>query len=255
MSKEIKIERVCDHKIIEDTVFIESDRKTININRDLAVSKSLQIKRNGFVISENSPEYGFKILGNTNSNRKKIELKRRQKSTDDFFELSYITSVSDCPKCEGLSYYFDYAVDELGRLVIINNEEKLLQDVIKGTLTIRGTNTYYPWYGTLLDALIGGKITNINNLKLLMAQDVESFLQNLKDLQDQQASFQEVSDEERIEQLISIDVTQPDFTNPTLVEISIIFRNRAGNIRDVRRIVDKNNQMKLYAQIQDKLKL
>jgi hypothetical protein len=255
MSREIKVERICDHKVVEDIAFIESDRRTINIIRDLAVSKSLQIKRNGFVISENSPEFGFKVLENKNSSRKKIELKKKQKSSDDFFELSYTTSLTDCPKCEGLSYYFDYAVDELGRLVLISNEEKLLQDVVKGTLTIRGTNTYYPWYGTVLDALIGGKITNIDNLKLLMAQDVEALLQNLKDLQDQQASFQEVSDEERIEQLISIDVSQPDFTNPTLVEISIIFRNRAGNIRDVRRVIDKNNQMKLYAQIQDKLKI
>lgn len=252
MSTEVKIETLCDHKIVEDLAFLEADRRTISIPRRVAVSKSLKLKRNGFLISPDSPEFGF-IVEELEPGIKKVLFKKPLKSQDDFFELTYITVAEDCPKCDGTSFHFDFAIDELGRAVVIEGEEKLTQDVVKGTLTIKGTNPYHPWYGTILNTLIGSKIADFEKLKLLISQDIQELFSNIKDLQIQQSEVQEIADKERIEQLISIQSARPDPSNPSLVTVSITYRNRAGNIREIQRVLDRNTA-RVFGTAQDRLK-
>lgn len=252
MSSELKIETICDHKIVEDLVFLEEDRRTLLISRRVAVSRSLKLKRNGFLIPPDSPEFGY-IVEELEPGIKKIFFKKPLKSQDDFFELSYITAVEDCPKCEGTSFYFDFAIDELGRAVIIQGDDKLTQDVVKGTLTVKGSNPYHPWYGTILDTLIGTKIADFEKLKLLISQDIQELFSNIKDLQIQQSEVQDVVDKERIEQLISIQSVRPDPANPSFVSVSITYRNRAGNIREIQRVIDKTTA-RVFGTIQDSLK-
>lgn len=239
MSTEIKIETVCDHKIVEDVVFLAADQRTIDISRRVAVSKSLQVKKNGFVIQPDSLEFGY-VVQEPTAGVKKIVFKKPIRSSNDFFELTYITVAGDCPKCNASSYLFDYAIDALGRVVLIRDNEKLLQDVTKGVLTIKASNPYHPWYGTILDALIGSKIADFERLKLIISQDVQELFNNVKDLQIQQVDVQDVTDKERVEQLISVNTVRPDPTNPTLVTVSITYRNRAGNIREIQRVIDKS---------------
>ena len=270
MSFDLKAEKICDHKIVQDLQFIQDDARTIPINRDVAVAKSLTVLRNGYLIDPNSPAFGYQLIDVDFNNNpldpfqnlptdippgKAIRFNNRQKSSDDFFELTYITSLADCPKCLGSGTYWDIALDKLGHEVVIENEAKLIQDVVKGTFTIRGSNAYYSWYGTLFEALIGGKLSDLNRLKLAMAQDVTAFFSNLKDLQNQQAKYQTLTDQERIEQLISISIQLPDQTNPSLVEVSIIFRNKAGNVKSIKRVVDRSNAMQVFSSVQDKLRL
>lgn len=252
MSSEIKIETLCDHKIVEDLAFLSEDRRTIPIARRVAVSKSLKIKRNGFLIQPDSPEFGY-FVEELAPGVKQVVFKKPIKSQNDFFELTYITVVEDCPKCEGTSFYFDFSIDELGRVVLIEGDAKLTQDVVKGTLTIKGSNPYHPWYGTILDTLIGTKIADFEKLKLLISQDVQELFSNIKDLQIQQSEVQDISDNERIEQLISIQSARPDSANPSFVTVSITYRNRAGNIREIRRVLDRNTA-RVFGTIQDRLK-
>lgn len=252
MSTEIKIETLCDHKIVEDLVLLESDFKTLLISRRVAVRKSIKLKKNGFIIPQDSPEFGY-FVEDVSAGIKKIVFKKPIKTQNDFFEISYITTTEDCPKCEGTSFLFDFAIDELGRAVIIEGDEKLTQDVVKGTLTIQGTNPYHPWYGTILNTLIGTKISDFERLKLLISQDIQELFSNIKDLQIQQSEVQDVSDKERIEQLISIQSTRPDPANPSFVSVSITYRNRAGNIREIQRVLDRNTA-RIFGTVQDRLK-
>lgn len=252
MSTDLKIETVCDHKVVEDVVYIADDQRTIDISRRVAAAKSLQVKKNGFVILPDSLEFGY-VVEEPTPGVKRIVFKKPIKSTNDFFELTYITVVGDCPKCNGSSYLFDYAVDALGRAVLVKDNEKLLQDVSKGVLTIKGTNPYHPWYGTILDTLIGSKVADFERLKLIISQDVQELFNNIKDLQIQQVEVQDVTDKERVEQLISVNTVRPDPSNPTLVTVSITYRNRAGNIREIQRVIDKSTA-RVFGTAQEQLK-
>jgi len=262
MSTDVKVETICDHRIVEDIAFLNDDMLTINVSRRIAVSKSLVIKRNGFVISPDSKDFGYYVedvpliglgVNRLSQTSKRIRFKKPLKSKDDFFELTYITALGDCPKCDGSSRYFDFAVDSLGRLVILKDNEKLMQDISKGILTEKGSNPYHPWYGTAISALVGAKLTDFQRLQLIISQDVQQFISNTKDLQNQQSDVQDLSDKERVEQLISVQTSRPDPTNPTLVTISITYRNRAGNIREIQKTVDKSTSQ-IFATAQDQLK-
>lgn len=258
MSYDLKAQVLCDHKVVEDIAFLNSDRVTVQIQRFLAVTKSLQVKRDGWVIPQNSAEFGWQLTNDPTSTQglKQIVMNKPQKSLDDFFELTYTTTSPWCPKCNGLNVYWDFAVDNLGQLVLINVEPKLIQDVIKGTFTIRGSNQFYPWYGTLFDALIGAKIVNFDNTKLIISQDVNQFFANLKDLQAQQAQIQEVDPQEALDSLVSLNVTQPSATlEPPYINVSIIFRNKAGNLQQIREVIDSRSQQVVYGDVRDKLLL
>ena len=242
MSQDIAIERVCDHYIVEDVAFINSDYRTIDLIRDLAATQSLILKKNGFVITSNNTAFPWALALSTNYiGNKAIRFVEVQKSNDDFYELSYTTSLAECPKCLGSGFEFDYSLDVLGHVVTVENEDKLLQDMVKGTITISGSNPYYKWYGTVVDALVGTKITNFTTIRVTVATDVQSLVDNLKDMQTQQAAVatQQVTLNEMINALLSITVTQPDPANePTLIEIAIVFSNMAGNIRMLTRTLD-----------------
>lgn len=285
MSQEISIFRTCDHYVTEDLTFINSDYRTITISRLIGNQRSFIVKRNGFDIDPDSEQFGFSLerdptyvdqygYGNSGpqGQRLMLKFKKRQKSNDDFYELSYYTTVGWCPKCNSLSIYFDWVFDDRGRLFMIKNEEKLIQDVIKGTLTVKGSNTYHTWYGTILDTLIGGKLANFSssqgissqrNLQVLLGNDVTTFLNNLKKLQLQQKSVQTVTDKELLDQIILISVQQNP-QNPGLVEISIKISNvdaskftkgvkNTNGIIEITRVIDKNNRLRVTGGLTDPL--
>lgn len=242
MSQDLNIERYCDHYIVEDIAFINSDAQTIDLIRDLASQQSLILKKNGFVIAQNNTSFPWMLANSVNYlGNKAIKFQYVQKSTDDFYELSYLTTLGTCPKCLGSGFEFDLSVDVLGHLVTVENETKLMQDMVKGTITIKGSNPYYTWYGTVIDALIGSKLANFTNIRVAVSQDVNNLVKNLKDMQSQQALIvgQNVTPNEMINQLISITVTQPDPNNePTTIQIAIVFDSQAGNVRVINRVID-----------------
>lgn len=248
MSFDINIDRTCDHKVVEDVVFIQPDYQTLIVGRDIAVANSLVVKRDGFLLDpkNTTSQYAFKVVSNSEyAASKVIRFNKRMKSNDDFYELSYITTLSDCPKCSGIGRYWDYVFDRLGEFNTLQNEAKLTQDMVKGTLTIKGSNPYFPWYGTVIDALVGGKLYNLSNIRLQVAQDVSKFVENLKNIQDQQAQLQTVTDNERIRQLLSVDVQQAVLTNPTVIQISITFSTKAGNIQRITKTFSTSPQFAL----------
>src|SRR5271154_5671828 len=163
MSYDLKAQRLCNHYIVEGLAFLQPDLITIKIPRAIAATRSLVLKRDGWIIPQNSTSYGWYLANDPTSgpaNLKQIIMNNIQKSSDDFFELSYTTTSAWCPKCNGLNVTWDFVVNKLGQLVLITDESKLIQDVIKGTFTVLGSNQFHTWYGTLFEALIGAKISN-----------------------------------------------------------------------------------------------
>ena len=243
MSFDFKVERTCDHYIVEDIAFINADNRTIDFVRSVASTQSLILKRNGFVIAKNNPAYPWILTNSANAGLKAISFTYVQKSNDDFYELSYTTSLLECPKCLGTGFVFDYSLDVLGQLVTVEKEDKLMQDVVKGVASIKGSNPYFVWYGTVIDSLIGTKITSLSVLRTAIARDVNTLIANLKDMQGQQKAIveQAVTPNEMIDSLISITVTQPNpVQDPTTVQAAIVVRSVAGNLRVINRVINVN---------------
>jgi hypothetical protein len=229
MSIDLKIFSVCDHRINKEIVQINSDYKTIKIPRILASSEvSMYINDNK--VDSKSLINGYslevdEIVGNFK--RYKIVFNKKRKALDDFYEISYSVLSNLCPKCTGLKLNNDISYNNLGLVNIVQNEEKLLQEVKKGLLTLIGSNPFHIWYGTNINKLIGSKIFNIDTLRAYLIQEVNLFLDKYLDIQIKQGQYQAVSDRESYYQTLLVDLV-PDEIDPTYWTLNIIFQNRTG---------------------------
>lgn len=167
---------------------------------------------------------------------KQIVFNKKQKALDDFYEVSYLTVATHCPKCNGLRIHNDLSFTNKDYLTV-ENEAKLFQDVLKGTLTELESDPDNPWYGTVLRSLIGEKIVSLEELRLRISKSIQEFITILIDLQNQQAQLQNVTNREAFFQILTLDVTV-DEDNPTLVEINLIYRNREGEDQIFNRTIE-----------------
>jgi hypothetical protein len=115
-----------------------------------------------------------------------------------------------------------------GDLVIANGDlkkvvdsEKLIQDILKMALTTAGSNPIHPWYGSFISRTLVGN-PNYNSILVQIGKSqLNTALQNLKDLQDIQIkSFQRVSADEQIAAISDISIIQNQ-VDPRLFDIVI----------------------------------
>jgi phage baseplate assembly protein W len=108
-----------------------------------------------------------------------------------------------------------------GQLQSVIDSEKLIQDILKICLTTAGSNPIHPWYGSFISRTIVGN-PNYNSMLIQIGKSqLNTALQNLKDLQDLQVkSFQRVSADEQIAAIqdISININNID---PRLFDVSV----------------------------------
>ena len=57
-------------------------------------------------------------------------------SQTDIVEVSYYVNASNCRKCHNWKIYDDFAFTEQGNLLLVDDEDKLAQDIEKITITI-----------------------------------------------------------------------------------------------------------------------
>lgn len=231
MSKDLKIFKKCDHKINEEDVLIDEDKKTIRIPRTLA-SKNVELWINGFQFKKDSALYPWAIEDDPDSiytKKSKIILKKKRRSDTDFFHITYFVESQNCPKCLGLRILNDPSYSQLGYANMVENEEKLLQEVKKGITTELGSNAFHTWIGTLIYKLVGTKIFNTDNIRSRIVREISEYLEKYLDIQTQQAQYQTVTDREAFFQTIAIDVVQEIDIDPTLWTITVIFQNKTGN--------------------------
>lgn len=108
-----------------------------------------------------------------------------------------------------------------GQLKSVIDSEKLIQDILKICLTTAGSNPIHPWYGSFISRTIVGN-PNYNSMLIQIGKSqLNTALQNLKDLQDLQVkSFQRVSADEQIAAIqdISININNID---PRLFDVTV----------------------------------
>jgi len=230
MSRDLKIEKICDHQILEEQVQIQDDLKTILIPRTLA-SSNVTLYINDCLMKKDDPKNGWAIeedLSSRFTKKSKIVLKYPRKSNNDYYYITYQVQPKYCPKCIGLSILNDVSYSKLGKPVMVENEEKLLQEVKKGLATELGSNPFHTWIGTKIYQMVGSKIYNVETIKGLIIQEITRYLEKYLDIQIQQSQYQIVSDRESFLQTLSIEITPQYDIDVSYWTITIIFQNRTG---------------------------
>ena len=108
-----------------------------------------------------------------------------------------------------------------GKIKTVVDSEKLIQDILKITLTTAGSNPIHPWYGSFLSrTLVGNPNTNGVLVQIAKSQ-LNTAIQNLKELQDIQIkSFQRISADEQVAAISDISIVHSR-TDPRLFDVII----------------------------------
>jgi hypothetical protein len=115
-----------------------------------------------------------------------------------------------------------------GDLVIQNGQpqtvidsEKLIQSILKICLTDAGSLPFHPWYGSYLSRTVIGNPQHSGILVQIAKSQLNTALENLKNLQDAQIrTFQRVSADEQISAITEISVVQSQ-VDPRLFDVRI----------------------------------
>jgi hypothetical protein len=121
----------------------------------------------------------------------------------------------------------DIKVQSDGNLSIIQNERKLIQDMLKMLFTSTGEHKAHPWYGTpLLPRVIGSSYdTEILNTEIQSA--VEYGLNNIKTLQQlQQRDNQFLTPRELLASVVGVDTEfDPLDKRKLVIKIDVITKS------------------------------
>lgn len=206
------------------TLFIQESGSTA------AVVLGIQTDR-GWRGQTTSPGWSIVNDPNTLNDRptRLVVFDRPLKGTDDYVELDYTTIRQECRRCGGLGVENDWSYDGHGKIITVENEDLLIQEIVKITYTVQGSNTFQPWYGTNVVNSIGKKLSGSGIVQNMIVQDIyESFRrwQSIKKLQEEKVG-QFVSDEEFPFRLLSVNLQQSD-QDPTVIFVNAFVQNRSS---------------------------
>jgi len=194
---------------------INFDLKTVPLQ---TLPNSVQVKINGLIQSVEYVDaiHGFVFLFSPPPLKTDIVLISyyyQDESNPDIITIEYQTGVETCPKCKTLGYVDDFEFDPTGNMIIVENEEKLVQDVRKLVSTIKGTNTEHVWYGTNLENLIGYSLLP-DFIKSQIFTEIQNAIRDIKEMQVKQSDYQEVTTREFINSINNLIIMQ-DTTDPS----------------------------------------
>lgn len=180
----------------------------VNVNGEQVIPTNID-SVSGIVDIGFAPSIGSTVLTTYNY---------RNQNLADLVSIDYFAPSNKCRKCRGTNQINDFDYDNLGKLVTVTKEFKMLQDLRKFIIAVQGSNAAHPWYGTTLIKYIGtARIPEFYIVKF--KGEIIDAASKIKDLQNQQTQYQVVTDEEFINFLDDTIVEQSD-TNPSLYEIT-----------------------------------
>ena len=141
------------------------------------------------------------------------------------FKVTYTVPPERCLRCGNTRNENDYRFDSAGQFIQIENEDLLYQAVLKIVLTDKGSNPYYPWYGTSVTSRIGSKA--VSGVATLINEDIRKALNKFQDLQREQGKFQQVTFKERLFSILSVQ-TQPHAQDPTMFLVDVVVQNASS---------------------------
>ncbi len=231
MSYDLKINTICNHRIYRELVLLEDDRRTIIMSQPLAASNTELFASNDLV-----PKSAYNIISDpdtiTVQQPRLIQLNRKWQSIEDYFELNYITLSGFCPKCAGLNELDDISYGIRGALQVRRNEELLLQNMMKFTVTEKQSNPFHTYVGTFLVKLLGQKIIDSSYISTKITQEISATLDVLKSLQDQyRFTDRPVTDGELMDEIQNVKI-RFDEEDPTIIRTEISVTAKSGRTVD-----------------------
>jgi len=100
----------------------------------------------------------------------------------------------------------DFVINQ-SQLQTVVDSEKLIQDILKMSLTAAGSNPIHPWYGSFLSRTIIGNPEQSSVVIQISKTQLHNSLENLKTLQTMQIkSFQRVTPDEQLGAILDISI-------------------------------------------------
>jgi len=201
-----------------------------NTNSEYVSLNHVAVKHNGIPVTPRNVEakIGRIDLGFVPKKTDTITISYHYRSTgpSDLISVDYLVPLNKCRKCKRTGQVNDYDYDKLGEVIIVQKEQKMLQDLLKMTLAVRGSNKAHPWWGTSLMSFIGTtRLSDYYETKF--KGELIEIGEKIKDLQTQQSQYQQVDDKEFFSFLDNITVEQSD-VDPNFYEIEAYVISQAG---------------------------
>jgi phage baseplate assembly protein W len=246
MAFDLKYLNLCDHTV-KDRRVIEPDGQYIKLELPVA-NPSIKVFRNGESVPSDDPIFGWTLefdqegssdfynedIPTTTEDvlqKRSVRLKTPTKSLDDFWSVIYITPSDYCRKCGGARVINDWVFNDEGRIDIVENEEKLVQELRKLFLTIQQSHLEHAWYGTNVNDYVGGPI--ISGLSIRIGAELQEALERFVNIQSKQSVFQDLTPNERVREVVSIDVRQGEGNDSDILFIDITVRTDANTLTEV----------------------
>lgn len=228
MSFDLNINTTCNHVVFRELSLVSEDRHSIRITKPIGSTASVKLYAAGNFL----PPSLYSVVNDPNVLQldppKMLWLKEKWRSPSDWFEVTYVTLGTYCPKCTGLKVLNDIGYNIRGSLSELRDEALLMQNAEKWVITWLRSNPFHSFIGTSLISLIGGKITDVQYLTTKITQEINNVLKKFMDLQDQYRSTgRKMSDGETLSSVDHIEVTQ-DTSDPTILRADVTLTAKSG---------------------------
>ena len=150
---------------------------------------------------------------------------RKPLRKNPMLKVSYAVPVQRCRRCRATFIENDYRFDANGNMILIQNEDLLYQAALKIMLTDKGSNPFFPWYGTTIRERIGSKA--LSGVASVLSEDVRKALSRVQALQTEQAKYQQVSFRERLYSVLAVNVKQ-HVQDPSTYFVEVSVQNASG---------------------------
>ena len=230
MSFDVSLSHICPHEVVQERLELDlTDRRNLRPLRPPS-NELVKLWVNGYFVERDNEVWGYDLIKDETrvDSGRKVYFRNLVRSQIDLFELTYTTIAKNCRRCASLRVEDDFFFNPLGRVVIVEDEAKLLQDEKKFVITVRGSNPFHLYIGTAIVEIVGSKLVDSSFTETTITQEIVDTLQNLKDLQIQQENLQVVTDREFLYRIILIDVKQSEI-DPSVFNVLIVSVNRAGD--------------------------
>jgi len=234
MPFDLTLGRVCDHRIVDETLILQGLTPYYYTDLRFPSNKNKnEVQVREHYETEDNQNYVYTLDGITDfalvNNGQRLNFNQMnftpgvnyvEGSTfvvpNRIYMGSYITTILDCPKCLSSKALNDIGFNQVGQLSNVRGINRVRQNVSKVLLTVIGNNVFNPNYGSTLSSAIGEKLTPTIFFKL--QQTVVNAIQGLIEIQAQEVDT--LPADEIILGLnnININVNEQD---PRLVDIVI----------------------------------
>lgn len=228
MSFDLKLRLECDHRVYWEFAILAEDLQSLRLQRALGSTLRLQVRASGNLIPPSDYTVVAEPLTVPTNAYRMIYFNEKRRATDDYWEVSYQTIRENCPKCAALEVLDDIQYDTQGRLKRNRDENLLLQNLEKFTVTELGSNIFQTFVGTRLVTLLGEKYSDPNYVQSKIIQEINNSLRRFSDLQNQyESTGRTVTNGEILEVINNIEITQ-DENDPTIVRALVEATARSG---------------------------